>query len=407
MRSSKLALTLISSLLAAPALAEDAATAPEAMATAEAAAAPEAMAPEAAAASEAVAAEDATATEADHEVTEVTPESGRSAVELGPLGEDENGRTGRLHTVQRGDTLWDISDAYLGTPWVWPSIWKDNGEIENPHRIFPGDHLWITPHEIRKVSDAEAAALLGEGGMPAALQDGMEGLETPPTYRYSEIQSTGFVTVEQHERAAAIVDSPLQRVWLQDHDQVVIGLGAGETQVGEQFDIFRTAGRVSSPEDGVLFGYHTEFLGWLEVTEVHPESSWATIRLSRSEVRRGDGLLPRRPRTAEIEVGPMPQVEGLVVHTPSRRLEMGSTDVVYLDRGRQHGLAVGSPLEVYRPMNDGIDAVKAERVALPDHVVAKLLVVDVQDEASVAVVTHTITELSRGDRFRGSPDVNP
>ena len=131
------------------------------------------------------------------------------------------------------------------------------------------------------------------------------------------------------------------------------------------------------------------------------------IRMSRSEVHRGDELLPRRARTADIEVGAMPQVQGQVMHTPNRRLEMGTTDVVYLNRGTQHGLSVGSPLEIYRPMDEGTDRVKRERLALPDHVVAKLLVVDVQDESSVAVVTHTLTELARGDYFRGSVDVNP
>ena len=377
MTSSKLVLILIVSLAATPAVAEDTA-------------APEGEAPKVSA-----------------EVMEVTPEPDASGVVLGPLGEDEKGRMGRLHTVARGDTLWDISDAYLGTPWVWPSIWKDNGEIENPHRIYPGDHLWITPHEIRKVSDAEAAELLAEGGsMPAAFGDGMEELESPPIYRYTEIQSAGFVTVQQHQRAAAIIDTPIQRVWLGDHDRVVIGMGAGETQMGEQFDIFRTEGQVTSPETGRLAGYHTATLGWLEVTEVHPDSSWAIIRMSSSEIRRGDALLPRRPRSADIEIGPMPQVEGQVLHTPKDRLEMGSTDVVYLNRGSQHGLTVGSPLEIYRPLREGIDSVKKERLALPDDIVAKLLVVDVQDESSVAVITHTLTELTRGDHFRGSPDIS-
>ncbi|MCP5060359.1 MAG: LysM peptidoglycan-binding domain-containing protein [bacterium] len=405
MRLSKLVPFLFVGLAASPLLAEDVPTpvaeATEAVAevtevTSEPSAQPEAANPAAQPEAESPVAASSESAEA-----ESTPTA------LGPVGEDGQGRMGRLHTVQQGDTLWDISDAYLGTPWVWPSIWKDNGEIKNPHRIYPGDHLWITPHEIRRVSDAEAAELLAGSGMPAALEDGTAGLDTPPTYRYTEIQSTGFVTLQQHQRAASIVDTPVERTWLGDHDKVVIGMGAGETQVGEQFDIFRTAGQVTSPENGILAGFHTEFLGWLEVTEVHPESSWAMIRMSRSEVRLGDELLPRRARTADVEVGPMPQVEGQVMHTPSRRLELGTTDVVYLNRGTQHGLSVGSPLEIYRPLREGTDTVKRERLALPDHVIAKLLVVDVQDESSVAVVTHTLTELARGDYFRGSVDVSP
>ncbi len=331
----------------------------------------------------------------------------RHRVQLGPLGEDEKGRPGRLHTVQKGDTLWDISDAYLGTPWVWPSIWTDNGTIDDPDRIYPGDILWITPHEMRKVTASEAAELIGLSEPPAALGDGMDGLEEPQIYRYTEIQSTGFVSADQIRGAASVLDAPGPRSWLTDHDKVVVGLGEGETQVGAQYDILRTSEQVTDPETGIFFGYHTEYLGWLEVTEVQPESSWAVIRLSRSEVQRGDRLLPRRLRTADIEVGASPDVSGHVVFTPNRRFEMGSTDIVYLNRGARDGLAVGSPLEIFRPLGSGTDEAKGQAVKLPDHVIAKLLVVDVTDESAAAVVTHTVTELSRGDRFRHTDTLSP
>ena len=79
---------------------------------------------------------------------------------LGQVGYDSEGRPGRIHVVERGDTLWDISDAYLGTPWVWPSIWTDNRNIEDPHLIHPEDRIWITDSEMRVVSRAEAEAML-------------------------------------------------------------------------------------------------------------------------------------------------------------------------------------------------------------------------------------------------------
>ena len=389
--------------------AEEAAPAGEA--AAEPAAAPEVTADPAAPAE--ATAEPLAATEAAGEAAAVEPR-----MELGPIGHDAQGRAGRIHVVHSGDTLWDISDAYLGTPWVWPSLWKDNDAIRNPHLIHPGDRIWISPYEMRKVSEAEAAALLAAReataiAAPAALAetDAMPTTRSLGSYRYTEIENSGFVTREQYEGAASILESPEPRKWLSEHSEVVIGLGHGEVQVGDQFDVFRTQARVTDLDTGMHYGWATNQLGWLEVTRVDEESARAVVRASRSEIQRGDHLLPRRVRSSEIPIGASPgPVEGRVVHTPDRRLQMAQTDIVYLDRGARDGLAVGSPLEIYRSLgNQGksVDSAQNQERRIADHVVAKLLVVDVYDDTAVAGVTHTTEELNRGDSFRGSDSIKP
>jgi hypothetical protein len=341
---------------------------------------------------------------------EVESTTDTKAPELGPVGLDEEGRTGRIHVVVPGDTLWDISDAYLGTPWVWPSVWRDNQGIENPHLIFPGDRIWITATEMRKVSKEEAEKLLSaapsENAVPASMADASTalggGAGPGTTYRFAKIDATGFVTREEFEGTTTIVDSHEPKVWLGESDTVIIGRGAGEVEVGDQFEIFRPGTRVYDPIHHRLYGYATQELGWLEIQEVYPESSIGLIRVSRSEVRRGDHVRPRRHYEEEIEVGPMPDVEGRIVFTPDDRLNMGGDDVVFLDRGTSHGLEVGSPLEVYRPIGTAVDTVQKRKVALPDGIVAKLLVVKAGTETAVAVGTHAEGEVTRGDHFRGT-----
>ncbi len=333
---------------------------------------------------------------------------------LGPVGHDTQGRPGRVHVVVNGDTLWDISDAYLGTPWVWPSIWRDNtAEVENPHRIYPGERIWISPHEMRKLSETEAAEMLARGEptpeapveeMPAAMADpdGPELTTPPQIYRFTEIQTTGFVTLEELEGAASILSSPSLRTMYTDHLEVQIGLGEGEVVVGDQLDIFRPGELVVDPSTRKKLGRVTEQLGWLEVTAVHEEAATAVIRLSRSDIMKGDHVMPRRQRNPDIAVGARPNVEGVIAYTPGHRLQMGSGDVLYLNRGTRQGLSVGSPVEVYASAGEAYDMVRKEERALPDRVLAKLIVVDAYDDTAVAVVTHTDVELNRGYRFRGS-----
>ena len=56
--------------------------------------------------------------------------------------ETENGY---YYTVQKGDTLWDLSRRFSTTPWVWPELWEENSDtISNPHLIYPGQKIRLT-----------------------------------------------------------------------------------------------------------------------------------------------------------------------------------------------------------------------------------------------------------------------
>src|SRR3954471_24806671 len=59
------------------------------------------------------------------------------------------------YVIQKGDTLWDLSQKFLNNPWYWPKIWSLNPSIENPHWIYPGNKLRLMP---------------GEGGAPTQVQ---------------------------------------------------------------------------------------------------------------------------------------------------------------------------------------------------------------------------------------------
>ena len=47
-----------------------------------------------------------------------------------------------IHKVKKGDTLWDICRRYTGTGFSYPGVAEEN-KIHNPHRIYPGQKIWI------------------------------------------------------------------------------------------------------------------------------------------------------------------------------------------------------------------------------------------------------------------------
>lgn len=70
-------------------------------------------------------------------------------------------RAADTYTVQKGDTLWSVSQTLFGDPTFWPKIWSLNREtIENPHFIYPGDKVLFYPGT---QSDSPALAVAKEG----------------------------------------------------------------------------------------------------------------------------------------------------------------------------------------------------------------------------------------------------
>lgn len=64
-----------------------------------------------------------------------TPASAQAAAQPAAQGE---------HLVVRGNTLWDLAQAFYGNPFEWRRIWEANRDrVQNPDLIYPGQILLI------------------------------------------------------------------------------------------------------------------------------------------------------------------------------------------------------------------------------------------------------------------------
>ena len=53
-----------------------------------------------------------------------------------------------VYVIKQGDTLWGLSERFIKDPEYWPNMWSKNGQITNPHFIYPGQKVRVFPDRL-------------------------------------------------------------------------------------------------------------------------------------------------------------------------------------------------------------------------------------------------------------------
>lgn len=305
------------------------------------------------------------------------------------------------YTVQKGDTLWDISGRFLRDPWLWTNIWNVNPEIENPHLIFPGDVIrlvWV---------DGKPRLTLqrGEGGRTVKLgpQMRIEPIDTAipavPLEKISAwLRRSRIVDVATLERAPYVVAAQDARVIGGAGDDVYLrGDFSGDER---QYGIFRKGRIYRDPQTQEMLGIYAEDIASGRV--IAEERDIATLRLDAAsgEVRIGDrALVPLEESVSSTywPSRPSADLSGEIIGTEQGVSALGSYSVVVLNRGAREGLEVGNVLAIYNRGAVVQDTIGKRNVKLPDVRAGLLMVIRTFDKASFAIVLDAQKPMSVGD----------
>lgn len=330
------------------------------------------------------------------------------------------------YVIKKGDTLWDISNAFLKDPFLWPFIWKANPSITNPDLIYPGNKLAIpslAPIERALNAPAETAQKeqLAETAPPVEEPSPSAGIAgsaikpkpvppapgeeepsaksrlilpeeqpTPIIDKYSMLRA-GYVNgVETKDR---IIGSPEDSKTAFGYDDIVYVKIRGQENinVGDKFLIYTPLNTVKHPVTGKRIGRLINVLGILQITAKGPSDTLtARITLSFDAIEKNNRLLPYQEPALVYDSTQKKtkDISGYILEVMDKRTINAQLDFVYLDKGSADGVEPGDRFIVYT---------KPDKSSFPKKVIGEVQVFLVKEKTSTAVVRKSIDTMAIGD----------
>lgn len=353
-----------------------------------------------------------------------TAQAGIPVSELAPNAPDE-------YTVKPGDTLWAISRLYLRSPWRWPELWGMNiSEISNPHRIYPGQVLYLDKTNGRaRLTTRRGGAADGTVKLsPRTRYESLSGMALPtlnPSLIEPYLSEPIIIDQNTLNSAPHVVAGNDSRVLLARGDRAY-ALGdinsalietAGPIQT---FRVFRNATPLTDPATGELLGYEAAYLGRAqlmrsqsvesqlvdgkEVTNIVPAT--IDITAAREEMRAGDRLLPepQRQLLSYAPRAPEQLINGRIVSVYGNAVQyVAQNQVVVINKGTRDGIEAGHVLAILKNGDTVVDRASnpdysgKQVVKLPNERIGLLMVFRPFEKASYALVLEISDAPKPGD----------
>lgn len=312
------------------------------------------------------------------------------------------------YVVQKGDTLWDLSNKFLNQPWFWPEIWFMNPQVNNPHLIYPGDVIdvfyvggrpYLTVDSDTRISGIERLSPIMRGEPIEATQ------KVIPIQAIEQfLIRPQIVGVDQLEASPYIVGSRDKRLVYGANDIVYVHSSENLVE-GESFNVYRPGTEFKDPGTGEVLGYEAIHVGDGKLTR---GGDPATLHLTEAkrEVLRGDRIIEIENVDADSDFyprSPEHSIEGEVIYLFDAISQVGAYQIVAANVGKQQGLEKGHVVAINKAGDAVTDPYNTEKrkkdelIQLPSEKGADAIVFRVFDRISYLFILDANRPIRNGD----------
>lgn len=226
----------------------------------------------------------------------------------------EKKETGDIYTIKPGDTLWDLSEKFLKDPFQWPKLWQRNQYITNPHWIYPGKPLRLSPLEVAKKEEPRPspAAVVEVSRPPEPRRvEAVVALEGKPepapeqapvqTASRPSLRPPGFIGPLDFQGIGIVVDAREGKNLMASGDIVFITFKtANPVSPGDLFTLVRASETVRNPLTGQRLGIRFNYTAVAQIIDQSGKFYSAKIVEDFDAVSRGNLVLPFAREKLEV-----------------------------------------------------------------------------------------------------------
>jgi len=305
-----------------------------------------------------------------------------------------------IYIIKQGDTLWGLSERFIKDPEYWPNMWSKNGQVTNPHFIYPGQKMRIFADRLEFVPKEEAAVPAQKSAAAAAVAEDLQDVAAEKTYTLYGTE--GFLAVKGFKPYGLLIGIQHDRIIAGVDDIVYTDIGAAQhAGGGDKFSVFLKDVAVKHPLNNEEMGNKMIPLGTLQLTDVEQKSSRAIITKSSREISPGAYLFPYRENLRrEIALkNSRSDLRGYIVESYSGVNVIAAGDIVYIDLGASQGAEAGNMLYIVRDVTIDQRYVEGRIDKLPQELLGALVILETGKKTSAALVVKSIDAIYRGDRI--------
>jgi hypothetical protein len=308
-----------------------------------------------------------------------------------------------IYNVKKRDTLWDISDKKLQSPYRWPALWGRNPHIRNPHWIYPGETIYLYDH--RNSPNTNQSASLPPVYTPTEPLEKIE-VNQPYYYFYPLMESVGYIKERAVNPIGKIMSCMPQfqkeididnGVYLQVNDESNI-------MVGDQFQILRTF--YIRDKNSTTFPLVQHYItGVVEVTKLKSKPCRCHEQVSQIEgkiikayrtIFADDILIPYNSVDSKVLVRQSNEnMNAKILFSEDHKNQIAENAIVFIDKGKADGLQTGQFYDIYNQPRG--ELIEPEKFIEKTERIGELVVLHMEDKTSSALITYSYKDITPGD----------